>query len=552
MSNRRNKAKKEFNKRNHLPNKSLSNEETMDGKQGKQFYKADNYAKVKYGNNKDIRQDQNPPSDYIPSDPILKSVGTLSYNTAVGTPIDLDVQGLDSKLYLPGVMTLQMAPTLGMCDDNTSSANVASRDIYSFVRHLNSGYANYDPMDLMIYLGAMDSLFMYHQFLMRLYGVAMTYSAVNRFLPEMLIDAMGVKFSDVRRNLTKLSGFINLLAVNMEEFYVPDVMPILKVHSQCLSNIMKDSDSARANMFVIVPAYFYELNETEEGGGSLVAKAFITNEKLRNPLSRFTVDDLIEYGNDLIQHVLDSQDCGIISGDLMKAYGTRRYYISQMPLDYKVEPVKDQRILSKIHNATMCPFINQNEINKGYFNITQDVNKLNLKFNPRFDVDADYRQIFRMRNRILDMFWENPTAEDNMEATRWMVFGDTTASNTFNVQIFGTEIICGFAIGKYIAETSAANPQGIEWTMYNNGSFIYAASDEDGYQVNQTINHLANFSKFDWAPLLYTYYYDVPEVPGTWSFENVYGDIDNYIVVHDQIIKQMHLAATIAEFGLGQ
>lgn len=543
------------NKKYPQPEKPLSNEETMDGKAGKQFYKSSKLADVKYGNNEGIRQDKNPPSDYIPSDPILSSVGSFSYNTAVGTPINLGipVSRANVNINLPGVFVTLMAPTLGMCDDNTSSANVAARDIYQFVRHLNSGGTNYDPMDLMIYLGAIDSCYLFHQYLMRLYGVLQTYSAVNRYLPEMLVDAMCINFADVRSKITQLSGYINLFAVNLEAFYVPDVMPVMKVHSQAISGIMRDSDSERANMFMLVPAYFYQLNETSEGGGSLQAVPFITDERMNNPLMRYTLEQLMEYGNSLIQAVMDSQDCGTISGDLMKAYGTRRYYISQMPLDYKVFPIQDDRLLMKIHNATICPTLTDDDFNgESNWNIVQDINKLNLVFKPSFALTEELF-MYSMNRRVLDMYWGNPTNEDNMEATRWMVFfDDSTPGDSGNPtpKIFGTELLCGMYIGTFTIN-STANPQGVQWQPHRSGSMTtidVSAGEVEPIQYMATIKRLCQVTKFDWAPILYVGKYD----NGDGYLEEIFGDLDNYIVVDKEVIKQLHLAATIAEFGLGQ
>lgn len=95
---------------------------------------------------------------------LVKDVASLSFRTPLGSPSGLPSRsnpvGRDRR-SIPGIMNLYFVPTIGSSTAGESSAiNIAAKNIYSFVRHENSGRINYDAPDLMLYLLALDSAFM--------------------------------------------------------------------------------------------------------------------------------------------------------------------------------------------------------------------------------------------------------------------------------------------------------------------------------------------------------------------------------------------------------
>lgn len=70
-------------------------------------------------------------------------------------------------------MKIGFVPSIGRTSGESSPANVASKNIYSFVRFANSGRTNYEATDLMMFLLAMDNAYMYAGYLIRIYGIIM-------------------------------------------------------------------------------------------------------------------------------------------------------------------------------------------------------------------------------------------------------------------------------------------------------------------------------------------------------------------------------------------
>lgn len=125
----------------------------------------------KFPSNK-MKSDQkfNDPSWYYNSEQILRDVASFSFMKPLGYPLRYQNQvgptaGSNTVMmngfsgFVPGVLSVQVGLTPGISTDSQSPLNLAATNIYSFVRHKNSGSRNYDSPDLMLYLLAMDSLF---------------------------------------------------------------------------------------------------------------------------------------------------------------------------------------------------------------------------------------------------------------------------------------------------------------------------------------------------------------------------------------------------------
>lgn len=110
-----------------------------------------------------LQDKANDPKWYIVNGQLAKDVASFSFNNALGASFEIGTHGLTTlvqpkKYSLPGIMTIPYVPSIGYSADGTSAANIAAKNFYSFVRHQNSGHANYDSPDLMMYLMAMDSI----------------------------------------------------------------------------------------------------------------------------------------------------------------------------------------------------------------------------------------------------------------------------------------------------------------------------------------------------------------------------------------------------------
>lgn len=131
----------------------------------------------------------NDPSWYAANSALLRDSASFSFNNPLGNRITLSGApssvSISRTFAIPGVYAIYCGPSIGRSLDNSSPVNIAARNIYSFVRHANSGHSNYDAPDLMLYLLAMDQLYSGLAFMSRAYGVMSQYSQATGIYPKL-------------------------------------------------------------------------------------------------------------------------------------------------------------------------------------------------------------------------------------------------------------------------------------------------------------------------------------------------------------------------------
>lgn len=298
---------------------------------------------------------------YAQNEQLLKDSASFSYNYPLGTTVTITDDSTDpiNTAAVPGVMALYCSPSYGGSGVANSPLNVAIRNIYSFVRHANSGHTNYDAPDMGIYLMAMDNLYSFIAFLRRIYGVVMTFSYTNRYYPTAVVNAMGVDFEDIHQNLADFRSYINSLAVKVGSMCVPASMSVFARHMWMYEGYYVDTDQDKAQTFLYTPSGFFQYTLADDQSGMLayrelfnadnyIASTAITDTTL------LTFKNLHDYGDSLIEPILRSEDMNIMSGDILKAFGRENVYMLPMiPENYVVLPSFNEEVVNQINNATL-------------------------------------------------------------------------------------------------------------------------------------------------------------------------------------------------------
>ena len=300
---------------------------------------------------------------YAQNEQLLKDTASFSYNYPLGSLVQRTATGKEpvDTTAIPGIMAVHVSPAFGGSDSRTSPINVAMRNIYSFVRHANSGHTNYDAPDLAIYLMAMDSCYSFLSYLRRIYGVAMTFSYTNRYYPTAIVNAMDVNFEDIHRNLADFRAYINSLAVKVGSMCVPASMAYFARHMWMYEGYYLDSNQDKAQTYLYVPDGFYQYTLDTDSAGMLKFKPLmpfgyhISSRNVSNTADTLlTYQQLHDYGDALLEPILQSEDMNIMSGDILKAFGKENLYMVQMiPENYTVLPTYNEEVLNQINNATL-------------------------------------------------------------------------------------------------------------------------------------------------------------------------------------------------------
>lgn len=316
----------------------------------------------------------NDASWYKGNSDLIQSVASLPFSYPTGSPLQLGMTAniagpstIESQVFgfgstVPGLMVLYTAPSLGRSSDvrSVTGVNISSNALYSYIRHANSGAAHGDPADTMIYLLAMSQVYSYINFLQRIYGLATLYAQQNKYVPSTLLTANRVDYGDVIENATQLRYYINLLIAQTASFAVPNVFTFFTRQAFLYSNIYTEGTSVRDQLYMFAPDGFWVYEEGSGGGvnaaGHLNYTPFRnpTDSSGSNPNNLFTVDKLIEFGQQMIIPLLGSEDIAILAGDIIKAFGSNNLItLTNLPEDYMLTPIRDDAVLEQFKNATI-------------------------------------------------------------------------------------------------------------------------------------------------------------------------------------------------------
>lgn len=485
----------------------------------------------------------NDPSWYAASAELLRDSASLSYNNAIGVKMDLGIDnylgnpskcpGLKSS---PGIMAFNVVPGPGLSLNNSSAVNVAARNIYSFVRHQNSGHANYDSPDLMLYLLAMDEIYAFYNNLKRVYGVMATYSIKNRYMPNALVTAMGFNYDDLIHHLPELRYYINVLCNKINTLCVPSTMTYMIRHSWMFSNVYADSDDPKAQLYVFRQIGYRAYEETNLPAA---LKWYSLPDKI-------TYNDIRAVGDYMLSKIIESEDMNIMSGDILKAYGESSLFrVVPVEDNYRVTPVYNEEVLMQIENMTILPATNPT------LDISYVIDTNTITYNPIFTSTS----VGWATNRIINMHKSEVTPSDTMVATRLMVQPDKEVIKednpgecVFTLTGMGSEFVLGAKV-YYYDEISAD-----KWELQSLDfqSVIYYEPDD----YNPTdLSTITMIEKFDWHPCIWLIFH-IGQM-GHISFTNTdlvgYSfDLENYTIVDHLTLTKMHDTAILSEFGIGK
>lgn len=490
------------------------------------------------------KQSHNDASWYMSDQQLCNDVASISFNTALGNPITLrgslgvTYSTPDFNFSIPGIMSIYTTPTIGVSKDANSPVNIAMRRLYTYVRHANSGHSNYDPADLMIYLLAMDSVYTYWAYMVRAYGVAQVFSRTNKYVGDVLLTAMGIDPS-IRENMADFRAFINTFAAKAQQWCVPRVMTYFLRHNWMYSNVYKDEDNDKAQMFMYVPATLYKYNPTSPvtnvGGLEAIMVGIETTNtgtfQVRSMPLRYV--DILAIGYQLLNALAAQEDIGIISGDILKAYGAENLWkIDTIPEDYQVIPTYSEEVLLQYHNTAFSgvQYVDKsgNIIGTVAFNIDQDTNVGGgcLLFDPIINNGAHITY-----DTLMDTWHPTASAEEIMVASRNMLSAQPFTPSTQSKALVRAVQLrsCGSELCLF----------GCRWKIDPSG----VLSKQAMYRTDTETLDAYEMPRFNMAPIRL-----VTNAAGQAT--SLYGEITNYGILSKQNVDQIHEVALMSLFGV--
>lgn len=486
---------------------------------------------------------------YFNNPDMARTYADIAYNQVTGLPFDPythnnytgNTVGDATERVIPGVMTFRLAPTMGIANSATDAINTAAQQLYTLVRKANSGRVNYDRTDLMMPVAAMDSAYMLYEELSRAYKLLENYKTMNRYMPNFLLQAIGFSPA-LANNIKEFKGALEVFAYRLGSINVPDQFDFITRHSWLYSNVYKDADNVRAQMYAYVPDGFFVYTEGTEARPTYLK--YTTREALygmRDTDATVSNMSMIWNAIDTIMNpILGSEDIGIITGDLEKAFGDNMIKISTINTGEALEVVYNEEVIQQMMNTTILPKITFNDVTVEYSNLTTGPYFVST---PRVQATTGSK-LTCSRKSLLNMgISSDPTPEMNMVATRLMV---TTAnfagpSNDLPITSCGTEICVGCRIWNgqvnNIGVLTGVNYLNVTGDLvFDQSLLIY---DSEYIQLTSEI------SKFDWHPTIYVW---VQDDPSQFSMRGYVQDVNVSVWLDPSTVSNMNTVAVISEF----
>lgn len=534
----------------------------------------------------------NDPVWYSHDPQLVRDVASLSYNATLGTTESLYPEEISvfegnitlretSKGCVPGLMILPFLSVLGSDSSQAQgAATIAARKIYAYVRHANSGSANYDAPDLMLFLFGMDGIYSALAHADRLYAMACQANNKNLYQYVSYIRACGINYEDLLQHLASYRARINVLKARANSLNIPNKFDFFSRHVWMSTKIFKDYNVTRSQEYMYVP---HGLWAYDEKNNRLVCS--VLNELGSNGNDGLEGNTTLGVMLDRISNALDSfitsESAGIMSGDVLKAYGEGNLVKLKMTeLDPVVEVGYSEEVLTQIQGATLHGEYSDFE----QFQIIQDTDG-NIRTKGKISTDqflandVDHFKVpgrvyletalygsdigearghveFKRTHTIINMYKDDPTPDDNMVATRLSndicISGAEFNASSGLVEVstnFGSEIITGAKIvyrdgGKFKVSPTLRTIEIQELSTSTSGDML-----RQDFKLVDLVARLLAY--FDWAPIVYVMgvssmgsYSSMPQQTGVMLYSNQ--ELTNYAVIDTATLERMHRVAIMS------
>jgi len=304
------------------------------------------------------------------------------------------------------------------------------------------------------------------------------------------------------------------------------------------SSIFKDEDVQKAQMYMYVPAYLWKFALNTDQSGMLATREVTcaldaNNGQIipANDANLLKHSNLMTIGNDLLDAIYRDEDAGIISGDIIKAYGVDKLWkLTEIAPEYATLPIFSEEVLTQIHNTRFFGAVAWQDTNiPGQVDIAcldliQDpsINKGTLIFEP-----IAARNVSNCYDAILDTWKEDPSADDVIVATRNMLYANKLADRKYAIVSSGTELPL-FADVFYFNTVNTLTKE----TLYGYDSWWHNLG------TGQSV-----LTKFNEYP-----HHIVDD--GNGNLVDINGELSNYTILGGNEIMKMNESAILSEFAV--
>jgi hypothetical protein len=493
-----------------------------------------------------------------------------SANIGYGYPLGLTIEDLATQkgttagttLGIPSILAYYIHPHIGRSQDASSKVNLAAHRLYTSFVYANGRSPSYDVPDAVLAPLAVGQVASFYHFAARVYRTMNTFLTDNRSVPRALAKVQCVDYDDFKNHLSDFAHWLENYRFKLMTLFLPGNLPIIEEWCGAYDDVYLDEGAnPKAQMYLFVPEGFFKYNEkTSSTGGFLKYTKFANWNTQSGEYDCYTYAAFTQYGDDLIDILVNSQDINKIQADIMLSYGPQSVAVTNgVSLGESLEFKTDGLVSATLHNATLFCGLEQ-VANGPTINIIQQNNQ--VIYTPAWQ---------GRKTRILPIlgakFFDSPTAEVNplLNATmaRMTALAPVQAGNingstpgyVFYVDepdgcvvpsCLGVYTINDMVVAKSVAKSTPG-----AWALW----YPYNTPGDTANDIIAWYNNM--LSVFKLHPIIERYgvmstaNLKAATSPAAFELQSLYGDVNYYTVLPEATAKQILDTYIFAQLSAG-
>lgn len=258
------------------------------------------------------------------------------------------------NLWTPGIAILYYTHGTGNAYAQSDAVQTAMFSLYAVLRSKQTSYSTYSPEDYMMYLLAINEVYIMYSQLARAYGLMNTINTESLYQPKKLIEALGFNYTDLVRNRRDIPNVLDSIAAQLAPYHVPDVLPYMQREFWLPSGVYSDSATAKHQLYAFKPTVYRTWDDMFATGSKLQAHTYkwVQADGNIDAEATYTLNEYQELVNGVINCLIQSEDVGVLSSNVLLAYGAENLYtLGAFDPNYAILPTNDYTVLSQIENS---------------------------------------------------------------------------------------------------------------------------------------------------------------------------------------------------------
>ena len=427
----------------------------------------------------------------------FSNVTKFDWDWIVGFPVDANnlISSMVgsapvNKVNPSSMMVLETVVGPGWASSVNDGVNIGLADIMSRVRAaLSTSNIGFETADLGMFFAATGSIASLIASAKRLLESRLQSADRNYLYPRGIVKALGDNYDNVYNNINQYAARLNKCIDRYNQMNLIEGFDIYGREYALFHNLFMDEDSTLGQVYAFRQANYYVYADQEH--------------KARNVwLTSHTIDTYLDAIEECLNAWYATSDFYQMNGTLLRAFKEApRQHIDPFDADKFITPVVDREFLLQIMNVTIVGDINTSSTStQADFDITQDLSHPNyVMWMPKENGPEKGTALATTRaaEQMLRIFETDPTADDNMEMTRFLCFTESATSDV--LRDCGSEIVVGINLHSYDSVKDTLSTV----RLAHNAVYFDTSSGGSSSLLQGNIGIVAALSPFRYIPVVH-------------------------------------------------